>query len=241
MSMTPIEIAKRLAREAGALRFAAPVSHVYHPLDYAWEAHTEYLRRYANGPREVLLIGMNPGPFGMAQTGIPFGDVTMAREWLGIEAPVGKPVREHPRRPVLGFSCRRREVSGSRLWGWARDIFGVPERFFARFFVHNYCPMAFMEESGRNLTPDKLAPGERARLYVCCDEALLAMVRYFKPRHLIGVGAFAEARIRAAAPDDEGVIGRIPHPSPANPAANRDWASAATNALKELGIEVAYQ
>src|SRR5688572_32536315 len=95
---------------------------------------------------------MNPGPFGMAQTGVPFGDVAMVRDWLGIVAAVAKPRDEHPKRPVLGFECQRSEVSGARLWGWARARFGTPQRFFERFFVANYCPLAFMESSGANRT-----------------------------------------------------------------------------------------
>lgn len=238
MKMTPLEIAARLSREAGSLRFPLPVSHVYNPLDYAWTAHAEYLRRYAEGPREILLIGMNPGPFGMAQTGIPFGDVVMVREWLEISMPIGKPENEHPRRPVLGFDCPRREVSGSRLWGWIQQTFKTPDRFFARFFVHNYCPLAFMEESGRNVTPDKLPAALRNRLFDYCDEALKQLTAYFAPRFVIGVGGFAEARIRAALPGFKGVTGRIPHPSPANPAANSGWTAAAEEALMQLGIDI---
>ena len=126
---------------------------------YARAPHEQYLRRYGDArPSRVLLMGMNPGPFGMAQTGVPFGDVRMVRDFLGIEAPVARPPREHPARPITGFACARSEVSGTRLWGWARDRFGTAERFFERFFVVNYCPLVFMEESGRNRTPDKLPP-----------------------------------------------------------------------------------
>src|SRR4026209_220177 len=110
------------------------------------------------------MLGMNPGPFGMVQTGVPFGDVAMARSWLGVVGPVARPRDEHPKRPVLGLECRRSEVSGARLWGWARDTFKSPDRFFERFFVVNYCPLLFMEAGGRNLTPDKLPSAERAPL-----------------------------------------------------------------------------
>jgi single-strand selective monofunctional uracil DNA glycosylase len=234
--MDPISIALRLAASVDALHFAPPVTHVYNPLDYANAPHRVYAQRFGAAPREVMLIGMNPGPFGMAQTGAPFGDKTMVRDWMGIEAPVGKPPVEHPKRPILGFACPRGEVSGARLWGWARDRFGAPERFFARFYVHNYCPLCFMEASGRNFTPDKLPAAERDALFAACDAALRDLTAYFGPTHVIGVGGFAEQRIRAALPDFKGVIGRIPHPSPASPAANRGWAPAAEQALRELGV-----
>src|SRR5690242_2272754 len=100
-----IQSARRLRDQAGALTFAAPVSHVYNPLAYAWPAHELYLRRYASGRKRVLFLGMNPGPFGMVQTGVPFGEIAAVRDWLGIEAAIGRPAREHPKRPVTGFAC----------------------------------------------------------------------------------------------------------------------------------------
>ena len=228
------EVARELSAAVGALRFGSPVTHVYNPLEYAWRPHSRYLREYGAGTREVVLLGMNPGPWGMAQTGVPFGDVEMVRSWLGIAEPVDTPRKEHPKRPVLGFATTRREVSGSRLWGWARDSFGTPDRFFERFFVANYCPLCFMEESGRNRTPDKLPAAERTELYRRCDVALRATVELLEPRIVVGVGAFAEARARQALPGMD--VGRILHPSPASPAANRGWAEAVNGQLAEMGI-----
>lgn len=232
----PVAASRALARAAGALRFAAPAAYVYNPLDYAWPAHRAYLERWGDGPREVLLVGMNPGPFGMAQTGVPFGEVSLVRDWLGIRAPVGRPPREHPKRPVEGFACRRSEVSGARLWGWARERFKTPERFFKTFFVLNYCPLVFMDAGGRNLTPDKLPAVEREPLEASCDEALRALTAYYRPRLVVGVGQFAEARARAALAGAGCAFGRILHPSPASPAANRGWAPQAEKQLKDLGV-----
>ena len=227
-------IARRLAREVDGLSFGPPVAYVYNPLDYAWAPHRAYLRRYGGAPKEVVLLGMNPGPFGMAQTGVPFGDVVLVREWLGIEAPVGRPPREHPRRPVLGFACRRREVSGQRLWGWARERFGTPEAFFARFFVLNYCPLCFMEASGRNRTPDRLPAAERAPLFEACDAALRRAVQALGAPVVLGVGRFAAARARAALAGMGLRVGSVPHPSPASPLANRGWARHMDAALEVL-------
>lgn len=234
--MDLVAVSRRLAGELEKVRFGPPTSHVYNPLVYARAPHERYLQRYGARPGRVVLLGMNPGPFGMAQTGVPFGDVTMVRDFLGIEAAVGKPSREHPARPVSGFACTRCEVSGTRLWGWARDRFGDAERFFDRFFVINYCPLAFMEPSGRNRTPDKLSPRERERLFAVCDQALQRAVELLRPTHVIGVGAFAEGRARAALAGSPVPIGTILHPSPASPAANRDWAAQAERQLAGLGI-----
>jgi single-strand selective monofunctional uracil DNA glycosylase len=181
---------------------------------------------------------MNPGPWGMAQTGVPFGEVNLVRDWLGIETPVDKPESEHARRPVQGFACRRSEVSGRRLWGWARETFTTAGRFFDRFFVANYCPLAFFEAGGRNVTPDKLRLTDRDPLFRACDRALRRMFEHLQPRFVIGVGRFAEDRARAALADADVQVGRLLHPSPANPAANRGWAEQATAELAACGIAV---
>jgi single-strand selective monofunctional uracil DNA glycosylase len=232
-----IKISRRLSQEVDALEFAPPVHTVYNPLSYARAPHEQYLERYGAAPKEVVLVGMNPGPFGMAQTGVPFGDVSVVRDWLGIRGKVNKPAREHGKRPVLGFDCARSEVSGSRLWGWAKQRFGTPERFFERFFVVNYCPLCFMEAGGKNLTPDKLPSSEQRALFAACDAALAATIALLGPRLCVGVGAFATTRLERALAS--GVrIGSILHPSPASPKANRDWAGCAEQQLRALGVEL---
>jgi single-strand selective monofunctional uracil DNA glycosylase len=234
--MTLVDISRSLSARVAALRFADPVCCVYNPLDYASAPHELYLSRYGGGTKEFLLLGMNPGPFGMVQTGVPFGDVSMVRDWLGIVAPVAKPSDEHPKRPVLGFDCHRTEISGARLWGWACDRFGTPQRFFERFFVANYCPLAFVDAGGANLTPDKLPAAERRAVSGACDEALRELVRTLQPRIVIGVGGFAERRARAALEGENVAIGTILHPSPASPLANRGWAETIERQLTGLGI-----
>ncbi|MHB8765895.1 MAG: uracil-DNA glycosylase family protein [Deferrisomatales bacterium] len=236
--MTIETITGELAAALGALRFGPPVTHVYNPLLYARPPHDLYWQRFGGDPKEAVLVGMNPGPFGMAQTGVPFGEVAAVRDWLGIETPVGRPEQEHPKRLVLGFSCPRSEVSGRRLWGWARARFGTPERFFARFFVVNYCPLLFVEESGRNRTPDQLPAVEREPLFAACDRALRAAVELLGPRMVVGVGAFAEGRAREALADLGVRVGRISHPSPANPAANRGWEALVEAELEGLGVRL---
>jgi single-strand selective monofunctional uracil DNA glycosylase len=232
--MDLIRIADTLAEELGRLTFAAPVAYVYNPLVYARQPEALYLERYGAGPKEAVFIGMNPGPWGMAQTGVPFGEVALVREWLGIEAEVGKPDREHPKKRVEGFACRRSEVSGRRLWGLFRARFGEPERFFSRFFVLNYCPLLFLDEAGRNLTPDKLRQEEREQLHELCDEALRRSVACLRAARVIGVGNFAARRAECALAGLAIPVGRILHPSPANPGANRNWAETVLGQLGEL-------
>lgn len=236
--MTLVDVARSLVEELRPLEFGAPVTHVYNPLEYAWPAHRTYLERYGRGRREVVMMGMNPGPWGMAQTGVPFGEVAIVRDWLRIDAPIGKPSSEHPKRPIEGLACRRSEVSGARLWGWVRDRFGAPERFFERFFIANYCPLVFMEEGGKNRTPDKLPPRERAPLLAACNRALTRTIEELEPRIVVGIGAFAEERLREVLEGRDVSIGRVLHPSPASPLANEGWPEQAEAALVALGIEL---
>ncbi|MBX3396151.1 MAG: single-stranded DNA-binding protein [Phycisphaerae bacterium] len=232
-----ISISRNLAARTGSLKFGSPVTHVYRPLDYARALHEQYLLRYANRGVKAILLGMNPGPWGMAQTGVPFGEVRSVREWLRLDGQLVRPRNEHPKRPVQGLSCLRNEVSGARLWGWAAQRFKQPAEFFRRYFVANYCPLCFLESTGRNRTPDKLSPAERESLFAVCDAALKATVELLQPQWVIGVGTFAESRARSALAETDVRIGRIPHPSPASPAANRGWSAAAEGALRTLGLE----
>jgi single-strand selective monofunctional uracil DNA glycosylase len=229
-------LSDRLVADLGRMAFAPPTAFVYDPLEYARDAWDDYCRRYARPGVPALLLGMNPGPFGMAQTGVPFGAVPFVRDWLGIPSPVGRPALQHPRRPILGLDCPRVEVSGLRLWGFAKEVFGTPDAFFDRFFVANYCPLLFLEDSGRNRTPDALPAGERAALVEACNRALLSLVDALRPGAVIGVGAFAENRDRQALAGVPVRIGRVTHPSPANPAANRGWSDLARKELGALGL-----
>lgn len=235
-----VSVAAELRDRVDALDFGATVPWIYNPLNYAWQTHEQYLRRYAKETCRVLLLGMNPGPWGMAQTGVPFGEVNAVVNFLGIDAPVGKPPKEHPKRLIEGLGCTRSEVSGQRLWGLFQERYKQPEKFFEEHFVANYCPLVFMEESAKNLTPDKLPSGVRKPLEAVCDAHLSQLILALQPQWVIGVGSFAEECAKRVLSERHGgsavKTGRILHPSPASPAANRDWSGTATKQLIELGI-----
>ncbi|MCX8228559.1 MAG: single-stranded DNA-binding protein [Planctomycetota bacterium] len=233
--MSLVSISRQLADAVDRLSFPEPVACVYNPLQYARQSHERFLD-YGKPGVPNLLLGMNPGPWGMAQTGVPFGEITAARDWLQVEAPVKPPRRQHPKRPIEGFNCTRSEVSGRRLWGWAQKNFSSPRDFFHRFFILNYCPLVFMEESGKNLTPDKLPADIRAELFELCDTALQQTVDYLQPKQMIGVGQFALKRAKIALPNHSLLFGSILHPSPASPAANRGWEEQVEKQLAELGV-----
>lgn len=235
--MDLVRTSRALCRAVDALSFGPPVTHVYNPLRYGRAPFEQYLERFGAAKGRVILLGMNPGPFGMVQSGVPFGEVGMVREFLGIDAPVSRPRVQHPRRPIEGHACTRSEVSGARVWGWARQRYGTPERFFARFFIMNYCPLAFLEESGRNRTPDKLPRAEREPLFEACDLALRRSVAALAPSMIVGIGAFARDRAQQAL-EDAVPVGMVLHPSPASPRANRGWEAQAEADFAALGLEL---
>ena len=236
--MNLFDITEELIVDLSALNFGPPVTHVYNPLVYARKAYDVYLSRYALPPKEIVLVGMNPGPWGMAQSGVPFGEIHAVKSWLKIETDIGTPRVTHPKRPVTGFACKKSEVSGKRLWGWARNSFDTPENFFKRFFVANYCPLLFMDSSGRNRTPPNLRVNERKPLLDACDRALRRTIAYLKPRFVVGIGNFARDRAIEALAGMKLTIGGITHPSPANPKANRGWETAAREELASIGIQL---
>ena len=224
-----VAISRRVARRAAARDYAPPAAYVYNPVEYAREAHEQYLTRFGVAPGRVLLMGMNPGPWGMAQTGVPFGDIESVRQWMGIEGVVKQPRAMHPRVPIMGFACHRREGSGKRLWGWAAGR-GSADLFFRRFFVWNYAPLCFLAEGGANLTPEKLCREDREHLIEVCNQGLREVIEALRPRLLVGIGNFAATRLREVAGEEAEIL-RLLHPSPANPRANREWDSEADRVL----------
>jgi single-strand selective monofunctional uracil DNA glycosylase len=239
-----LDAARDLSAELAPLRFSPPVAHVYDPLQYAWAPYEAYVRRFGGSARRIVLLGMNPGPFGMMQTGVPFGEVAAVRDWMGIDAPVGQPADMHPKRPIQGFACTRSEVSGRRLWGWAAARWGDASAFFADAFVLNYCPLVWLEASGRNRTPVQLPADELEPVYAACDRHLARALAALDPQWALGVGGFAERRLRTVLESNrvDGDFARrvhiaqILHPSPASPAANRGWTEAVDAKLATLGL-----
>ncbi len=233
-----LESTQSLQKKLKPLKFADPVSYVYNPIEYAGASHRVYIERFANSEKKVLFMGMNPGPWGMAQTGVPFGEIPAVRDWMGIEEAVGKPDPEHPKRPIVGFACEKSEVSGRRLWGLFSEHYPNPDDFFADHYIVNYCPLVWMEEGGKNRTPDKLPAAEMEPVNAACDEYVGKHLQLLNPEWVIGVGAYAENCLKRIAEEMrlDLKIGRVLHPSPASPAANRGWAEAAAKQLGEIGI-----
>ena len=63
-------IERDMCRQLEAVDIGPPVTHIYNPLDYAAQTHSDFVQNYGNSTKKILFVGMNPGPFGMAQNGV---------------------------------------------------------------------------------------------------------------------------------------------------------------------------
>ena len=177
---------------------------------------------------------MNPGPYGMAQTGVPFGATAMARNVLHIEErEVKTPLGAHPKRPVEGLSMQRQEVSGTRFWSMLADHYGSTESIFSNIYVVNHCPLLLLGETGRNVTPVDLPQSVIEPVLKACDRHLKSVVDVMGIEAVVGVGNYAKKRAKSVL---DGVhIDSMWHPSPASPLANRnggaDWRA---NAISKI-------
>ncbi|XP_054265284.1 single-strand selective monofunctional uracil DNA glycosylase-like isoform X1 [Macrosteles quadrilineatus] len=201
------------------------IEFVYNPLDYAKDNHLKFLYAYANNPKKLLFMGINPGPWGMVQTGIPFGEVAVVRDWLKLNGEIVPPQHQHPSRLVKGFSCKRSEVSGRRFWTLVKDISkSDPQLFFKNSFIYNYYPLALVSKSGKNITPSDLKANEQKKLFNPCDAALRQIVSLLQVQIVVAIGRFAEKRAKEALKEFPFIkVVSIPHPSPRNAKSNQNW------------------
>ncbi|XP_063952306.1 single-strand selective monofunctional uracil DNA glycosylase-like [Lytechinus pictus] len=234
-----ISLMEEMVEELDKLKFGDPVSYIYNPVVYAKETHDCFIRKYGNSTKSVLFLGMNPGPFGMAQNGVPFGETNYVKDWMKITGNVGKPPKEHPKRIIVGLDCNRSEVSGQRFWKLWQDLCGSPENFFKECFVYNHCPLVFMTSTSKNVTPPSMKVEMRNPLIEVCDDFLCRLIKLLEVKVVVGIGKFAEDRTKKAL-DKGGVEGvrvvSMMHPSPINPAANKGWQAIAEKTLKDLDL-----
>lgn len=212
---------------------------MYDPIEYARELHLAYMERFLNGPKPVLFLGMNPGPWGMCQTGVPFGHVPSVRDWMQLRGEVLKPLGELAIRPVEGLQCTRSEQSGSRWWGLFQDVCGTPERFFRNCFVYNICPLAFFKASGANVTPAELKGSKAQIKQISCDYLVRAL-ELIQPTIVVSVGRYVDDCVKALVKQRRLDPNRMqfkymPHPSPRS-LNNTDWPQKARRWLEENGV-----
>ena len=193
---------------------------VVNPLDYAWDNYECFIRLYVREGQKILFLGMNPGPYGMMQTGVPFGEVEAVRNYLSIDGKVGVPRENPPLKPVAGMDVRQHEVSGKKFWGMAAS-YGSAASFFSAAAVLSFCPLAFID-GRRNVTPDELPADDRRTIDSICGRYLLSILDILCPEITVALGRYAEKRLRNAGAER---IEYFPHPSPRSPSSMKFWDS----------------
>ena len=213
------------------------IEFAYNPLDYAWKPHEYYLRKYGSLGAKTIIMGMNPG-HGMGNTGIPFGCPKKVKNYLKIvNLNVKKPRKEHPKREIMGLECKKPEISGKRIWNLIEEIYGPPSVAFKNIFVLNHFPLWMFNASGQNITPDKLNLSESKKIFDICNKHLADVINTLHADTIIGVGKYAHKMAKLAIMETKlphVKVKEIPHPSPANPIANKNKGKFWKNISKEI-------
>lgn len=229
-----LQYATALNEKLRKLSFNSPVQYVYNPVEYAYDMHAAFIKRYCQSEKKILLLGMNPGPWGMVQTGIPFGEINMVKEWYQIEAKINKPAIECPQREVMGLDCHRSEISGKRLYEYFKKVSHTPDNFFKNTYLYNYCPLALLQRGGNNFTPSSLKGAIKKELEEYCNDSLLQVLELLKTEIIIALGVYtkkqADLILKVNCIDHIQVI-CMPHPSP-RAKGNENWSEKAQHVLE---------
>lgn len=235
-----ISLENDLVSQLNNLNYGPNVEYIYSPLDYASNLHKVFLKKFLCTSKKVLFLGINPGPWGMCQTGIPFGEVNIVRSYLRVDGEVLTPTNCHPQRPITGLNCHRSEVSGKRLW----DLFielseGDPYKFFKDCFIHNYFPLALMNNNAKNITPGDLKSEYQKELQEICDKSLSDILTLFHTEIIVAIGKYAEKRsnevVKKFRLTNIKVV-QIPHPSPRSVGTAEKWKKETLVQLKSYNI-----
>ncbi|XP_054745917.1 single-strand selective monofunctional uracil DNA glycosylase [Anastrepha obliqua] len=212
------------------------ITHVYNPVEYASGLHCAYLQKFLDGPKRVMFVGMNPGPNGMGQTGVPFGNILTVRNEMSLSGSVQQPPSVHVKRPVRGFECSIEEPSGVRIWSLFKKLAGGSLNTFGRqCFVHNFCPLIFYDNAGRNITPSELKGDYKEKIGKECLDVLDLELDLVKPEILVAVGLYMYGMVSRSRHAKDLKIYKLPHPSPRS-LNNQNWPEKAEQLLLELDL-----
>jgi len=229
----------RAALPAAGLKAVAAID----PTSYAFGNYTRFMQLAASGPRLALFVGMNPGPHGMAQTGIPFGDVDTARVLLGgadtIDPLPGLRAASGAAWDCKGLAYHRGEQSGMRLWSALSQLCGSPQAALERCCIVNYCPLYMVGPELENITPSDLPRRHdiTRALEAACDEHLRQLVLGLEVKTVLSFGSYAHASARRALSGFPVDFYTTPHPSPRRGSAAEWIASALPLLAGVLGVD----
>lgn len=227
-----LDIECDLNNELNELQFPKNITHIYNPIVYALNLHCQYIKKFLNGKKKVMLIGMNPGPNGMVQNGVPFGNTNTVKNLMKIQGQVDQPPSLNPKRPVTGLSCTTEEPSGVRIWNLLQKLAGSLEVFGEQCFLHNFCPLAFFDEQGKNITPSELKGKIKSTLRDICLKYLEKEIQLIQPEIIIAIGSYVGDSLRKLSKQSIYVrtnikILQLAHPSPRS-LNNNNWPEKAT-------------
>ncbi|KAI8124664.1 hypothetical protein FF38_10666 [Lucilia cuprina] len=211
------------------------ISYIYNPVEYAADLHQAYLKKYLKGGKKVLFIGLNPGPNGMGQTGIPFGNITTVRDKMGLNGTVNQPPNIHPKRPVNGLATTIEEPSGKRLWTKFQELSdGSLDIFFEQCFVYNFCPLLFYNSKGDYISPQKLKAPYNRQISNACLHTIEQILELIQPEVIVAIGRYAYDNLKAVKYCIEKRLLYLRHPSPR--ACTKNWSKIADEFFKNENL-----
>ncbi|KAF7991960.1 hypothetical protein HCN44_010761 [Aphidius gifuensis] len=224
-----LNIELNLSINLDKLNYNNPIDYIYCPIIYAKTVHFNYLNKYCRDKKNIMILGMNPGPWGMSQTGVPFGEINIVIDWLKINGHIDKPKRQHEQRQVDGFSCKRSEISGRKFWSLFKKLSNNPDTFFRHCFLRNFFKPTIIIII--------IAGPEQKKLQEFCDQALIEVIKILDVKVIIGVGRFSEQRAKKVvktAKLSTKVLWMI-HPSP-RATIGKNWQNLTLDFLKKENL-----
>jgi single-strand selective monofunctional uracil DNA glycosylase len=227
-------LARSIARATGWL--------VLDPSRYGERWHAPFRRLYPPRARPLLVFGLNPGPYGMAQTGIPFTDLKRLAQ--GLPRLAAELARSGERLSLPGlapsslqpFLTRTFESSSVRVHRFLRLAHGSAERAFREVVFVNPCPLLFIDRAlGENRTPADLPRALRAGVDEARVEVVSVAVARLRARGAIVLGRDAAAALSVPlrARLGERAVVEWEHPARAVPDI---WARGLLAALRRRGL-----
>jgi len=182
---------------------------VWNPALYALDIYQEYLTKFPPEPGAILALGLNPGPYGMAQTGIPFTDCRTASGALGMEMTI-------PGKAPDDLISRLKKANGKWRGTYERSSLGM-YRFlilawgdiktaYRNWFVGNPCPLLFLDPERWNVTPADPRLRRMKEVGELRQRAVIGFSEILNPRGIVCFGkdvakAVGEVAIRQVGPD----------------------------------------
>ncbi|XP_073819638.1 uncharacterized protein isoform X2 [Musca autumnalis] len=214
--------------------------HTYNPVVHAAEIHCNYLQKYLDSPKRILFVGMNPGRYGALQTGIPFGNITTVKIGMGLKGRITPTPGQRGKIRIRGLEAPEVEhdSSSTRFWRLISELFDGAENYldllFEKCFVHNFCPLVFIDSDGLNVSLPYIEPNPR--LFAECRKTLGKQITLLKPDLIICIGKFVRSMLSKTRQAKGREILMIEHPSYKNYISADKWIEDAKEVFQSNGL-----